>query len=277
MAAVVPRPAAGFDKLGGCVAVAVLFVAGLVASAAADTPASFGKEDVPLPGQGPVMRGKKQAVLRLSRLVGDQQWALRFYWLTRETDYDDAIAGSVPRGRRLRGGDQPLGRASTPRTVSSLRTRPPSATRARSSLEGSGLIARRPRRQPTHRLVPSLATATCFEQLDVADYPFGRGAGQRPAWCRSSRSRLESSRGPARRAALHPGVRRHGAARRLDPRRACVRADDTGGGHQGQEARLSSSSPTAIFSLCCSIRCSASPGSRRTSKRRACDYLGANR
>src|SRR5215470_17382928 len=82
----------------------MLLLIGLAATATADT-SKLGKEDVPLQPRA-VMRGKNKLCCGYP-LVDDQQWALRFYWLTRETDYDDSIAGIGNNGnanRTPRGG-----------------------------------------------------------------------------------------------------------------------------------------------------------------------------
>src|SRR5215468_233202 len=155
-------------------------IASAGASAAADT-SKLGKEDVPVQPRA-VMRGKNKLCCGYP-LVADQQWALRFYWLTRETDYDDIASGNTPRGGACA---IPANRWVELYTREGyFLVRVPERFACSLKLEGSGLMR-------DDRIVNYTgpckfgygtsphASATCFEQLDVAEFPFGRGAGQRP-------------------------------------------------------------------------------------------------
>ncbi|TMQ12067.1 MAG: hypothetical protein E6J91_21560 [Deltaproteobacteria bacterium] len=184
---------------------------GLAATAAGDT-SKLGKEDVPLQAKA-VLRGKNKLCCGYP-LVADQQWALRFYWLTRESDYDDMAPGSVPRGGACR-----------------MTGRVPERYACSLKLEGSGLM--RDDRIVNYTGSCKFGYGTCFEQLDVTDFPFGRGAGQRPLI-------------PFKSVAVDPRVIRLGEPLYIPEfdgmvlpdgsiHDGCVRADDTGGGIKGRK------------------------------------------
>ena len=216
---------------------AALFVAGLAAliglaaRAAADT-SKLGKEDVPLQAKA-VMRGKNKLCCGYP-LVDDQQWALRFYWLTRETDYDDSIAGIGNNGRTPRGGAcrMAANRWVELYTVEGFFFGRVSERYACSlKLEGSGLM--RDDRVVNYTGSCKYGYGTCFEQLDVGDYPFGRGAGQRPLV-------------PFKSVAVDPRIVPLGEPLYIPEfdglalpdgsiHDGCVRADDTGGGIKGKK------------------------------------------
>ena len=155
---------------------AVLFVLAvlLAATARADT-SKLAKEDMPLQAKATI-RGKNKLCCGYP-LVDDLQWALRFYWLVLESDYADPDGDNVPKSGR--GKMVPvttrvdlytplgffLGRVSE-RLAWALR------------LEGSGLMA--DGRVINYTGKCPFGYGTCFEQLDVEEHPFGRGAGARP-------------------------------------------------------------------------------------------------
>ncbi|HEX3764652.1 MAG TPA: 3D domain-containing protein, partial [Kofleriaceae bacterium] len=182
-----------------------------------------------------VIRGKNKLCCGYP-MVDDQRWALRFYWLTRETDYDDAPAGSVPRGgaRVPRGGACAL---PANRWVELYTNdgyffgRVPERYACSLKLEGSGLM--RDDRVVNYTGPCKFGYGTCFEQLDVADFPFGRGAGLRPLI-------------PFKSVAVDPRVVPLGEPLYIPEldgmvlpdgsiHDGCVRADDTGGGIKGKK------------------------------------------
>jgi 3D (Asp-Asp-Asp) domain-containing protein len=167
------------------VRLAVVLILALTARAWADD-SKLAKEDVPLQAKA-TLRGKNKLCCGYP-LVEDMQWALRFYWMVLESDYDEPASPNVPRsGRGKERVDEKawvdvytregffLGRLSE-RFAWALR------------LEGSGLMADGRVINYAGKCDYGYATkvpgqpikATCFEQLNVADYPFGRGAGYRP-------------------------------------------------------------------------------------------------
>ena len=207
-------------------ALAALCLAGLCMTARADT-SKLGKEDVPLQAKT-AMRGKDKLCCGYP-LVGDQQWALRFYWLSLEGDYVDTVSTNVPRG----------GACAVPanRWVE-LYTKDgfffghvPERYACSLKLEGSGLM--RDGRVVNYTGPCKYGYGTCFEQLEVTDYPFGRGAGQRPLI-------------PFKSVAVDPRVIPIGEPLYIPEfdgmvlpdgsiHDGCVRADDTGGGIKGRK------------------------------------------
>ena len=196
------------------------------AAASADT-SKLRKEDVPLQHKA-ALRGKNKLCCGYP-LVDDQQWALRFYWLSLEADYDDTVSTSVPRGGRC---------ALPPNRWVELYTsegyffgRVPERYACSLKLEGSGLM--RDGRIVNYTGSCKFGYGTCFEQLDITDYPFGRGAGQRPLV-------------PFKSVAVDPRVIRLGEPLYIPEfdgmvlpdgsiHDGCVRADDTGGGIKGRK------------------------------------------
>jgi 3D (Asp-Asp-Asp) domain-containing protein len=194
--------------------------------AAADT-SKLGKEHLPVQPKA-VIRGKNKLCCGYP-MVADQQWALRFYWLTRETDYDDAPPDSIPR----------RGACSLPahRWVELYTndgyffSRVPERYACSLKLEGSGLM--RDDRIVNYTGACKFGYGTCFEQLDVTDFPFGRGAGLRPLI-------------PFKSVAVDPRVVPLGEPLYIPEfdgmvlpdgsiHDGCVRADDTGGGIKGRK------------------------------------------
>ena len=145
----------------------------LLAGVAHADDSKLAKEDVPLqPKQ--VMRGKNKLCCGYP-LVGDLQWALRFYWLALESDYLDRMTSP----RAGRGKDVPA------TTWVELYTqdgyfmgRVPERFAWALRMEGSGLME--DGRVINYKGSCKYGYGTCFEQLDVHQHPFGRGAGPRP-------------------------------------------------------------------------------------------------
>jgi 3D (Asp-Asp-Asp) domain-containing protein len=196
------------------------------ASAGADT-SKLGKEDVPLqPKAG--MRGKNKLCCGYP-LVDDQQWALRFYWLALEGDYDEAVSVNVPRGGACA---LPAKRWTELYTADGyFFGRVPERYACSLKLEGSGLM--RDGRVVNYTGPCKFGYGTCFEQLDVTDFPFGRGAGLRPLI-------------PFKSVAVDPRVIPLGEPLYIPEfdgmilpdgsiHDGCVRADDTGGGIKGRK------------------------------------------
>lgn len=192
----------------------------LPATAAADT-SKLAKEDVPLQDKA-VFRGKNKLCCGYP-LVDELGWALRFYWLALEADYQDRE--SMPRAGR--GKDVPV------HTWVELYTRDgyfiqrvPERFAWALRLEGSGLMM--DGRVINYKGPCPFGYGTCFEQLDIKEHPFGRGAGPRPLI-------------PFKSVAVDPKVIKIGEPLYIPEfdglllpdgsiHDGCVRADDTGGG-----------------------------------------------
>jgi 3D (Asp-Asp-Asp) domain-containing protein len=205
---------------------AALWLVGLATSARADT-SKLRKEDVPLQAKA-TLRGKNKLCCGYP-LVDAQQWALRFYWLSLEADYEEASSPSVPRAGAC---------ALPPNRWVELYTkegfffgRVPERYACSLKLEGSGLM--RDGRIINYTGSCKFGYGTCFEQLDIGDFPFGRGAGQRPLI-------------PFKSVAVDPRVIRLGEPLYIPEfdgmvlpdgsiHDGCVRADDTGGGIKGRK------------------------------------------
>ncbi len=195
----------------------------LAGTARADD-SKLAKEDVPLQTKA-TLRGKNKLCCGYP-LVADLQWALRFYWMVLESDYDEPASPNVPRSGRgkekiadhtrvdlyTRSGFF-LGRM-TERFAWALR------------LEGSALMA--DGRVINYAGKCNYGYGTCFEQLDIKEHPFGRGAGRRPLI-------------PFKSVAIDPRLVKIGEPLYIPEfdglvlpdgsiHDGCVRADDTGGG-----------------------------------------------
>ena len=211
--------------------VLLLAATGLGTTAFADD-SKLAKEDVPLQAKA-TLRGKNKLCCGYP-LVDDLQWALRFYWMVLESDYDEPASPNVPKsGRGKEKVDETarvdlytpdgffLGRM-TERFAWALR------------LEGSGLMADgrvinyAGKCGYGYATASSAGSATCFEQLDVDQFPFGRGAGLRPLI-------------PFKSVAIDPRLVPLGEPLYIPEfdglvlpdgsiHDGCVRADDTGGG-----------------------------------------------
>jgi 3D (Asp-Asp-Asp) domain-containing protein len=184
------------------------------------------KEDVPLQTKA-ALRGKNKLCCGYP-LVDEQQWALRFYWLSLEADYDETVSISVPKGAC----------SAPPNRWVELYTkdgyffgRVPERYACSLKLEGSGLM--RDGRIVNYTGSCKFGYGTCFEQLDIGDFPFGRGAGVRPLI-------------PFKSVAVDPRVIRLGEPLYIPEfdgialpdgsiHDGCVRADDTGGGIKGRK------------------------------------------
>jgi len=205
---------------------AALWLVGVAATAAADT-SKLRKEDVPLQAKAG-LRGKNKLCCGYP-LVDDQQWALRFYWLALEGDAAEGMAPNMLRGGAC---------AMPPNRWVELYTkdgyffgRVPERYACTLKLEGSGLL--RDGRIINYTGKCPFGYGTCFEQLDVTDFPFGRGAGLRPLI-------------PFKSVAVDPRVVRIGEPLYIPEfdgmvlpdgsiHDGCVRADDTGGGIKGRK------------------------------------------
>jgi 3D (Asp-Asp-Asp) domain-containing protein len=208
---------------------AALSLAGVLGAAAridADT-SKLRKEDVPLQAKA-ALRGKNKLCCGYP-LVDDQQWALRFYWLSLEADYDEDVSAIVPKGGRC--AIPPNRWVELYTTEGYFFSRVPERYACSLKLEGSGLM--RDGRIVNYTGSCKFGYGTCFEQLDITDYPFGRGAGQRPLV-------------PFKSVAVDPRLVRIGEPLYIPEfdgmvlpdgsiHDGCVRADDTGGGIKGRK------------------------------------------
>lgn len=193
-----------------------------VTAARADT-SKLAKEDVAIQPRA-VQRGKNKLCCGYP-LADELGFALRFYWLALESDYQDPPTTAAPGAGR--------GEAVRLDTWVELYTREgyffgrvPERFAWSLRMEGSGLMM-------DGRIVNTkgkcaFGYGTCFEQLDVARHPYGRGAGPRPLV-------------PFKSVAVDPTVIAIGEPiyiPELDGlplpdgsiHDGCVRADDTGGG-----------------------------------------------
>jgi hypothetical protein len=195
----------------------------LIASHAAFADVSkLAKEDVPLQDKV-VMRGKDKRCCGYP-LVDDLQWALRFYWLSFEDEYDGPPTIAVPLKGPPKLKPNPFVEIYTPEGFFFARV--PELFASRLRLEGSGMME-------DGRLVNYSGSCpfgygTCFEQIDRREFPFGRGAGTRPLI-------------PFKSVAVDPRVVPIGEPLYVPEfdglvlpdgsiHDGCVRADDTGGG-----------------------------------------------
>jgi 3D (Asp-Asp-Asp) domain-containing protein len=207
---------------------ALIVLVVLAGSARADS-SKLAKEDVPLQPKAP-MRGKNKLCCGYP-LAEDLGFALRFYWLTAEADYLDTQSLNVPRTGACALPANRWTELYTPDGFFLARVTERFACSLR--LEGSGLMQdgrvlnyTGPCKQGYG--YGTSVQATCFEQLDVAEHPFGRGAGLRPLV-------------PFKSVAVDPRLVRIGEPIYIPEfdgmvlpdgsiHDGCVRADDTGGG-----------------------------------------------
>lgn len=197
-------------------------VSALAPAARADD-SKLAKESVPLQARGAI-RGKNKLCCGYP-LVGDSQWALRFYWMALESDFQEARNSAVPKsGRGTAVRDDTWVELYTQDGYYMTRVREKFAWSLR--MEGSGLMM--DGRVINYKGACRFGYGTCFEQLDIKNHPFGRGAGPRPLIPFKSVAvdpRLipigeplyipEFDGLPLPDGSIHDG---------------CVRADDTGGG-----------------------------------------------
>ncbi len=182
-------------------------------AAVADT-SKLAKDGLRVQARHP-LRGKNKLCCGYP-LVADLQWALRFYWLAREDDFDepdeidyaDVDETDIYNRRGFYVG------TFSKKFIWHLR------------MEGSGLLA--DGRVVNYAGACKYGTGTCFEQLDARDFPFGRGARRRTLT-------------PFKSVAVDPRLIPLGEPLYIpefDGMRlpdgsvhdGCVRADDTGGG-----------------------------------------------
>lgn len=214
----------------GLIGLAMGLAPGSALPARADT-SKLAKEDVPLQIKTS-LRGKNKLCCGYP-LVPDQQWALRFYWLSREADYEDLVSVNiVPRTPRGGACTVPANRWVELYTLDGFFFgRVPERYACSLKLEGSGLLA--DGRVVNYTGPCKFGYGTCFEQLDITDFPFGRGAGKRPLI-------------PFKSVAVDPRVVRLGEPLYVPEfdgmplpdgsiHDGCVRADDTGGGIKGRK------------------------------------------
>jgi 3D (Asp-Asp-Asp) domain-containing protein len=146
----------------------------VVATAQADD-SKLRKEDVPLQPKAN-LRGKNKLCCGYP-LVEDLGFALRFYWLVLEADYDEPPGDKAPKsGRRGTVPENSWVELYTPEGLFMQRVTERLAWALR--LEGSGLM--RDGRIINYTGKCPYGYGTCFEQLDEHEHPFGRGAGVRP-------------------------------------------------------------------------------------------------
>ncbi len=206
---------------------AVAWLAGLlltapISSAAADV-SKLRKEDVPLEPKVAV-RGKHKLCCGYP-LAEDLGFALRYYWLSLESDYEDPQGDAVPRSGR--GTFVSLATWVELYTKSGLFFgRVPEQFAWSLRMEGSGLMS--DGRVINYTGACNYGYGTCFDQLNTKEYPFGRGAGTRPLI-------------PFKSVAVDPRIVAIGEPLYLPEldgiplpdgsiHDGCVRADDTGGG-----------------------------------------------
>jgi 3D (Asp-Asp-Asp) domain-containing protein len=201
---------------------ALLCVVLPTATAHADD-SKLAKEDVPLQHTAS-LRGKNKLCCGYP-LANQLGFALRFYWLALEADYDDPKSGRVPKAGR--------GKPIPENTFVELYTREgyyfarvPERFAWSLRLEGSGLME--DGRIVNYTGKCPFGYGTCFTQLPVDEYPFGRGAHQRPIT-------------PFKSVAVDPRLIPIGEPLYIPEfdglllpdgsiHDGCVRADDTGGG-----------------------------------------------
>jgi 3D (Asp-Asp-Asp) domain-containing protein len=194
---------------------------GLAGSAAGDV-SKLRKEDVPLQAKV-ALRGKNKLCCGYP-LAEDLGFALRFYYLSLESDHLDP-QGSEPRSGR--------GKFVSLAAWVELYTRAgfflarvPERFAWALRMEGSGLMS--DGRVVNYTGECRFGYGTCFEQLDTKQHPFGRGAGIRPLI-------------PFKSVAVDPRIIAIGEPLYIPEfdglmlpdgsiHDGCVRADDTGGG-----------------------------------------------
>jgi 3D (Asp-Asp-Asp) domain-containing protein len=202
---------------------AVLALLVLAAGVARADDSKLGKEDVTLQPKA-TLRGKDKLCCGYP-LAEDLGFALRFYWLSLETDYDDPQSTAVPKSGRIR--------TVPTNTWVELYTpdgyfmqRVPERFAWSLRLEGTGLM--KDGRIINYTGKCPFGYGTCFEQLDIAEHPFGRGAGVRkliPFKSVAVDPRLVPIGEPIYIPEFDGLVLPDGSIHD-----GCVRADDTGGG-----------------------------------------------
>jgi 3D (Asp-Asp-Asp) domain-containing protein len=132
------------------------------------------KEEVAIQPRA-ALRGKAKTCCGYP-LVDELGWKLTFYWLAFQEDFLDQ-AGAVPAGSRT----SPVG----PRTWVELYSRDgyflarvPERFAWSLRMEGSGVM--QDGRIFNYNGPCNYGYGTCFQQVDVTQFPYGRGAGMRP-------------------------------------------------------------------------------------------------
>jgi 3D (Asp-Asp-Asp) domain-containing protein len=134
----------------------------------------LGKEEVEIQPRA-VLRGKDKTCCGYP-LVEELGWKLTFYWLAFEDDFVDPT-GSVPAGSR----SSPIGQTSWVELYTRdgyFIARVPERFAWSLRMEGSGVML--DGRIYNYHGPCSYGYGTCFQQVDAKEFPYGRGAGQRP-------------------------------------------------------------------------------------------------
>jgi 3D (Asp-Asp-Asp) domain-containing protein len=145
-----------------------------LAGAAHEDTSKLAKEAVALMPRA-VMSGKDKTCCGYP-LVEDMAWKLTFYWLAMEDDFAEPSAMAVPAGTQR----APIARDAevdlyTREGYFLARVSERYAWSLR--MEGSGIM--QDGRVVNYHGACNFGYGTCFQQLDPAEYPFGRGAGSR--------------------------------------------------------------------------------------------------
>jgi 3D (Asp-Asp-Asp) domain-containing protein len=142
-------------------AIMVLGALATARAAAADT-SKLAREGVELERRAP-LRGKNKLCCGYP-LVGNLEWALRYYWLAREEDFDepDEIEGADPDELDIYTRDGLFVGAFSSKFIWNLH------------MEGSALLD--DGRVLNYSGACRWGTGTCYQQVDVTTHPYGRGA-----------------------------------------------------------------------------------------------------
>jgi len=192
------------------------FVVALIslASVARADDSKLAKDDVVIEARA-VLRGKNKLCCGYP-LITPMDWALRFYWLAIETDFDEPheIQYADVDAIDLYDKDGSYVGAYPEKLAWSLR------------MEGTGVLA--DGRVINYHGKCKYGYGTCFQTMNIETHPFGRGAGQRPLV-------------PFKSVAVDPRLIKIGEPLYIPEfdgmnlpdgtwHDGCVRADDTGGG-----------------------------------------------
>lgn len=204
-------------------ALLILAVLGAAAGTARADDSKLSKEAVQIQPKAN-LRGKNKLCCGYP-LVDDNAWALRFYWLALEADYQEPRTTTGARsGRGAAVPENTWVELYTAEGYFFGRVRERFAWSLR--MEGSGLMM--DGRVVNYKGACKYGYGTCFEQLDLGVHPFGRGAGKRPLI-------------PFKSVAVDPKLIAIGEPLYIPEfdglplpdgsiHDGCVRADDTGGG-----------------------------------------------
>jgi 3D (Asp-Asp-Asp) domain-containing protein len=147
-------------------AAAALLVLIAVAPASADD-SKLGKEGVATAERGAI-RGKNKLCCGYP-LVTELEWALRFYWIANETDFDEKH--EIPK-------DDDLEKVNIYTRDGIYLGTYPDKFAWHLRMEGTGVLA--DGRVINYHGKCRYGYGTCFEVMDPATHPYGRGAGPRP-------------------------------------------------------------------------------------------------